>query len=54
MASTVTSDNKELKKKLRDAMEELEEVFDMKTNLLDYVLENGFHMACLLYTSRCV
>lgn len=45
MASTVTSDNKELKKKLRDAMEELEEVFDMKTDLLDYVLENGFHMA---------
>ena len=26
-------------------MEELEEVFDMKTDLLDYVLENGFHMA---------
>ena len=45
MASTVTSDNKELKKKLRDAMEELEEVFDMKTDLLDYVLENGFHVA---------
>ena len=45
MASTVTSDNKELKKKLRDAMEELEEMFDLKTDLLDYVLENGFHMA---------
>ena len=34
-----------MKKKLRDAMEELEEVFDMKTDLLDYVLENGFHVA---------
>ena len=45
MASTVTSDNKELKKKLRDAMEELEAMFDLKTDLLDYVLENGFHVA---------
>ena len=45
MASAVTSDNKELKKKLRDAMEELEEMFDLKTDLLDYVLENGFHVA---------
>ena len=26
-------------------MEELEAMFDLKTDLLDYVLENGFHVA---------
>ena len=45
MANTVASDNKELKKKLRDAMEELEGLFDLKTDLLDYVLAHGFHVA---------
>lgn len=45
MANTVASDNKELKKKLRDAMEELEKLFDLKTDLLDYVLAHGFHVA---------
>lgn len=44
MAGTVTPDNKELKKKLRNAMEELEGLFDLKTGLLDYVQENGFHV----------
>ena len=34
-------------------MEELEEVFDMKTDLLDYVLENGFHMAGYLKQKHC-
>ena len=45
MANTVASDNKELKKKLRDTMEELEKLFDLKTDLLDYVLAHGFHVA---------
>lgn len=45
MANTVASDNKELKKKLRDAMEELEKLFDLKTDLLDYVQAHGFHVA---------
>lgn len=45
MANTVASDNKELKKKLRDAMEELEKLFDLKTDLLDYLLAHGFHVA---------
>lgn len=44
MGNGVNSDNKELKKKLRDAMEELENLFDMKMDLLQFVQTNGFHV----------
>lgn len=38
------SDNKELKKKLRDAMQELEDIYDLKSGLLEFVQMNGFHV----------
>lgn len=41
----LSSDNKELKKKLRDAMQELENAFDQKGGLLEFVQMNGFHVA---------
>lgn len=44
MMNTVASDNKELKKKLRDALEELERLYDLKSGLLEYVLAHGFHV----------
>lgn len=40
----LSSDNKELKKKLRDAMQELEEIYDLKSGLLEFVQMNGFHV----------
>lgn len=42
--SVLSSDNKELKKKLRDAMQELEEIYDLKYGLLEFVQMNGFHV----------
>lgn len=45
MGNSINSDNKELKKKLRNAMEELEDLFDLKTDLLRFILANGFHVA---------
>ncbi|WP_418697365.1 AAA family ATPase [Bacteroides sp.] len=45
MGNTVVTDNKELKKKLRDAMEELTGLFDLKSDLLDFVSVKGFHVA---------
>lgn len=42
--SVLSSDNKELKKKLRDAMQELEEIYDLKNGLLEFVRMNGFHV----------
>lgn len=45
MENGISSDNKELKKKLRDAMEELGGIFDLKVELLRFVLANGFHVA---------
>lgn len=44
MMNTVASDNKELKKKLREALEELERLYDLKSGLLEYVLAHGFHV----------
>ncbi|MDE6348613.1 MAG: HRDC domain-containing protein, partial [Bacteroides sp.] len=44
LVNVVASDNKELKKKLRDALEELERLFDLKSGLLEYVLAHGFHV----------
>lgn len=45
MGHSISSDNKELKKKLRDAMGELEGIFGLKANLLQLVLTDGFHVA---------
>ncbi|MEL5895840.1 AAA family ATPase [Bacteroides sp. GD17] len=44
MGNTVASDNKELKKKLRETMEELIDIFDLKSELLNYVCQCGFHV----------
>ena len=44
MGNSINSDNKELKKKLRDAMEELEDIFDLKSELLNFVRQCGFCM----------
>lgn len=45
LGNTVVTDNKELKKKLRDAMGELTGLFDLKSDLLDFVSAKGFHVA---------
>lgn len=37
------TDNRELKKKLKDAHEELRDCFLLKDDLLDYVIKQGFH-----------
>lgn len=42
--SVLGSDNKELKKKLRDAMQELEDIYDLKYGLLEFVQMHGFHV----------
>lgn len=42
LMSDVVADNKELKKKLRDALEELESLYDLKSDLLQHIQENGF------------
>lgn len=44
MNAVLGSDNKELKKKLRDAMEELETIVTMKNELLVFVISSGFQM----------
>lgn len=44
MNAVLGSDNKELKKKLRDAMEELENLLLQKNELLAFVLSSGFQM----------
>lgn len=44
LGGEITTDNKELKKKLREAMEELEDLFDLKAGLLSFVQTNGFHV----------
>ncbi len=45
LTNAVVPDNKELRKKLRDAVDELESLSGLKSGLLQYVLANGFHMA---------
>ncbi len=45
MENGISSDNKELKKKLRDAMEELGGILALKVGLFRFVLANGFHVA---------
>lgn len=37
------TDNRELKKKLKDAHDELRKCFFLKENLLSYIIQNGFH-----------
>lgn len=44
LGGEITTDNKELKKKLREAIEELEDLFDLKVGLLSFVQTNGFHV----------
>ena len=44
LGGEITADNKELKKKLREAIEELEDLFDLKVGLLSFVQTNGFHV----------
>ncbi|MCD8310352.1 MAG: AAA family ATPase [Prevotellaceae bacterium] len=44
LQSTVDTDNKEIKKRLHEAMEELERRFHLKSALLDYVHDNGFQV----------
>lgn len=41
--AALESDNRELKKKLKDAHEELRDSFRLKDDLLDYVVKEGFH-----------
>lgn len=42
LVNGVVSDNKELKKKLRNALEELEDMYDLKSDLLQHILTHGF------------
>ncbi len=44
-ANEVSSDNKELRKKLQEAMDELNRLLNMKADLLHYVHQSGFHVA---------
>lgn len=48
IGNSIISDNKELKKKLQEAMEELEGMLDLKVGLLLFVRENGFHVPSYL------
>lgn len=42
--ASVHTDNKELKKKLNEAEEELEDIYVLKDNLLGFVIQRGFHV----------
>lgn len=42
--ASVHTDNKELKKKLNEAEEELEGIYVLKDNLLGFVIQRGFHV----------
>lgn len=44
LVNGVVSDNKELKKKLRNALEELEDMYDLKSDLLQHILAHGFRI----------
>ncbi len=44
LESTVDTDNKEIKKRLHEAKEELERRLHLKTELLSYVQDNGFRV----------
>lgn len=44
LVNGVVSDNKDLKKKLRNALEELEDVYDLKSDLLQHILTHGFQV----------
>ncbi|MCD8292181.1 MAG: AAA family ATPase [Prevotellaceae bacterium] len=46
--SDVDTDNKEIKKRLHEAVEELERRFELKHALLSYVRDNGFHVTQFL------
>lgn len=42
--TSIHTDNKELRKKLNEAEEELEDIHVLKDNLLDFVIQKGFHV----------
>lgn len=42
--SSLGTDNKDLKKKLNEAADELAEVYTLKSELLEYVIQNGFYV----------
>lgn len=42
--SNLGTDNKDLKKKLNEAADELAEVYTLKSELLEYVIQNGFYI----------
>lgn len=42
--ASIHTDNKELKKKLNEAEEELEDIYVLKDNLLGFVIQKGFHV----------